>query len=172
MLSGTPVQCRVQLWCFTELWSSCSMCRWILHRTNSEIPSTEWERAREKERGGAITEWEWTNGALKKKLLREIEITIWKSVNCPKTGINVPLSHTDLLAPGPGKKRSPVTSLTVSSLLTHSHQSLNTGDSDPHRPLQIYGGHIPTQLSSCLKVECVYILCISHLLNTYTIWVY
>lgn len=148
MLSGTPVQCREQLWCFTELWSSCSVCRWLLHRNNSEIP--EWERKRRVQKKPLQVRMDKSVHS-EKGLLWQIEIhALNLSKACIRVFQNTDIHvsfHTDVLAPGPGKMFP--SDLPNCIIISHSLtlQSLSTGDSDPHRPLKTSQGHIPMLLS-------------------------
>lgn len=172
MLSGTPVQCREQLWCFTELWSSCSVCRWLLHRNNSEIP--EWERknrVQKKNKNPTASEngqkcARWKRAALTDRNTRDLSKACVRAFQ--NTDIHVSF-HTDVLAPGPGKMFP--SDLPNCIIISHSLtlQSLSTGDSDPHRPLKTSQGHIPMLLSPSWRVGCVYILCLPNFIRKHNL---
>lgn len=175
MLSGTPVQCREQLWCFTELWSSCSVCRWLLHRNNSEIP--EWERkesAKKKPKNPTTLQVRMDKSVCgEKELLWQIEthaLDLGKACVRAflKTDIHVSF-HADVLAPGPGKMFP--SDLPNCIIISHSLtlQSLSTGDSDPHRPLKTSQGHIPMLLSPSWRVGSVYILCLPNFIRKHNL---
>lgn len=171
MLSGTPVQCREQLWCFTELWSSCSVCRWLLHRNNSEIP--EWERKKRVQKKKTLQVRMDKSVHREKGLLWQIEThALNLSKACVRVFQNTDIHvsfHTDVLAPGPGKMFP--SDLPNCIIISHSLtlQSLSTGDSDPHRPLTTSQGHIPMLLSPSRRVGRVYILCLPNFMHKHNL---
>lgn len=85
------------------LWSWRSMCRWLLHRTNGEIPPTEWEWASVKaaSANGQTEQKEmlWLMGGGKRLGNQHVILRLGGEID----NLRPPFSHTDVLAPGPGK---------------------------------------------------------------------
>lgn len=131
-LSGTPVRCCEQLWCFTQLWSSHSACRWLFHRTNGS-----WMRESERDN----CEWGRTNRASQEERLlgfgvRKQSTKAWKKVEISVLMFwHLVMEKGALWTTPPHQTVSSVFSLTTNS----------TEDSDPVWPPQSDKGHIPMQ---------------------------